>query len=128
MKNQFPIYLADYTTRWVSYFDLLGTSELIKTKDWISISTCYEKAVENCTKDPGFKPKVEKMWFSDTFLFYSTDNTPSSFSTIEAASRWFVFFFILDGIPVRGAMTYGDIYANKENNIFFGPALIEAYH
>ena len=25
-------------------------------------------------------------------------------------------------------MSYGDFYADKENNVLFGPALIEAYH
>ncbi len=31
------------------------------------------------------------------------------------------------GIPVCGAMSYGDFYADKNNNVFFGEALIEAY-
>ena len=128
MRNQTQVDLDGYTVRWVSYLDLLGFTELVKTKDWFSVSSCYDKAVESCTRDPDFEPKVEKTWFSDTFLFYSPDSTGSSFASIEATTRWFIYWLIYWGIPVRGAMSCGGFYADKENNVFFGPALIEAYH
>ena len=128
MRNQIQVDLDDYTVRWVSYLDLLGVTELIKTKDWFYVSSYYDKAVESCTRNLNFEPKTEKIWFSDTFLLYSPDNTASSFTAIEATTRWFVYSLIAAGIPVRGAMSCGDFYADKENDIFFGPALIEAYH
>jgi len=31
------------------------------------------------------------------------------------------------GIPLRGAMAFGELYVDKENDIFFGKALVEAY-
>lgn len=128
MRNQIQVDIDGYTLRWVSYLDLLGFTELVKTKDWFSVSSCYDKAVESCHRDLGFEPKVEKTWFSDTFLFYSPDSTGSSFAAIEATTRWFIYWLIYYGIPVRGAMSCGDFYADKENNVLFGPALIEAYH
>ncbi len=127
MKNQIKLDTDDYTARWVCYLDLLGFTELVKKKDWFSVASCYDKAIENCTRDFGFLPEVEKTWFSDTFLFYSVDSTGSSFAAIEATTRWFIYWLIYWGIPVRGAMSCGDFYADKANNIFFGPALIEAY-
>lgn len=127
MTNQNQVDLEGYSVRWVSYIDLLGFTDLIKTRDWFEVSTQYDKAIEHCTRDLGFQPKIEKTWFSDTFLLYSLDNTASSFTAIEATNRWFIYWLIYFGIPVRGAMAYGDFYADKEKNIFFGPALIEAY-
>ena len=127
MKNEVQYDIGDYTVRWVSYLDLLGFTELVETKGWFDVFSCYNKAVESCTNAPNFMSKIEKTWFSDTFLLYSPDNTASSFAAIEAITRWFTYWLIYFGIPVRGAMSYGDFYAYKESNIFFGPALIEAY-
>ena len=92
MKNEVQYDTADYTVRWVSYLDLLGFTELVKTKDWFDVFSWYDKAVESCTNGPDFTPKIEKTWFSDTFLLYSPDNTASSFTAIEATTRWFTYW------------------------------------
>jgi hypothetical protein len=117
-----------YRARWVIYLDLLGFTELVKIKNWFSISAFYEKVVKSFIEDFQYTPQVEITWFSDTFLLYSSDDTASSFATIEAPTRWFIDSLIEKGIPVRGSMVCGDFYADKENNIFIGSALIEAYH
>jgi hypothetical protein len=117
---------TNQTRRWVSYLDLLGFSELVRTTTWVYIFSYYTHAVEYCAKERGFGP-VEKTWFSDTFLLYSPDDSASSFATIEATTRWFVYFLVSAGIPIRGAMSCGDFYADRQNNVFFGKALVEAY-
>lgn len=101
---------------------------MIRTKDWVYIFSYYTHAIEYCARDRGFEPTVEKIWFSDTFLLYSPDDTASSFAAIESTTRWLMYFLVSAGIPVRGAMSCGDLYADKENNVFFGKALVEAYH
>lgn len=128
MKNRIQIDPANYAIRWVSYLDLLGFTELVQTKNWIYIFSHYTQAVECFIKDRGFEPSVEKTWFSDTFLLYSPDNTASSFASIATTTQWFIYFLISSGIPVRGAMSCGNFYADKENNVFFGQSLIEAYN
>jgi hypothetical protein len=117
---------SNQSRRWVSYLDLLGFTELINTKDWVYIFSYYTRAIESCTAERGFGP-VEKTWFSDTFLLYTPDDSGSSFGAIEATTRWFMYFLITAGIPVRGAMSCADLYADKQNNVFFGKALVEAY-
>ena len=114
--------------RWVSYLDLLGFTEIIRMKGWIYVFSHYAQALEHFIQDLDFDLRIEKTWFSDTFLLYSPDNTDSSFTAIESITRWFVNSLIFDGIPVRGAMACGDFYADKENSMFFGQALVEAYN
>jgi hypothetical protein len=114
--------------RWITYLDLLGFTELINTKGWIYIFSYYKQAIEYCTKEYASESTIEKAWFSDTFLLYSPDDTALSFTAIEATTRWFVYFLVSNGIPVRGAISCADLYADKENNLFFGKALLEAYH
>lgn len=127
MSKQIKVDPASYAARWVSYLDLLGFTELVRTKGWVYVFSHYTQAVKHVIKDRGFEPSIEKTWFSDTFLLYSPDNTASSFAAIEATTRWFMYFLICAGIPIRGAMSCGNFYADKENNVFFGQALIEAY-
>ncbi len=128
MRNQIKVDPGRHAVRWVSYLDLLGFTELVRTNDWVRVFSIYSRAVMHATKDLGFdEPRIEKTWFSDTFLLYSPDHTKASFIEIDATTRSFMSGLILAGIPVRGAMACGDFYADKENNVFFGQALIEAH-
>ncbi len=117
----------NYTKRWVSYLDLLGFTHLVITSSFIDMILFYEKVIERLKKS-GLTKKIEIIWFSDTFLLYSSDDTGCSFFDIECATRIIIDQYISHGIPVRGAMSCGDFCADRKTNTFFGPAFIEAYH
>jgi hypothetical protein len=115
--------------RWVTYLDLLGFAELVRTEDWVNIFSKYAPIIERYTREDLIaEPTIEQVWFSDTFLLYSPDDTILSFTAIDRRTRAFVEFLVSEGIPVRGAISCDDLYADKQNNIFFGKALLEAYH
>jgi hypothetical protein len=128
MNGYIQVDPRNQTRRWVAYLDLLGFTELIRTKSWIYIFSYYTKAIEYCTGEDTSESSVQRTWFSDTFLLYSSNDTAISFAAIEARTRWFAYFLVSNGIPVRGAISCGDLYADRENNLFFGKALLEAYH
>ena len=128
MNEHIQVEPGYHVRRWVTYLDLLGFTELIRTKNWVYIFAHYTQAIEYCTRKYASESTIEKAWFSDTFLLYSPDDTALSFTAIEATTRWFVYFLVSNGIPVRGAISCADLYADKENNLFFGKALVEAYH
>jgi hypothetical protein len=98
-----------HARRWVTYLDLLDFTELILTKGWVYIFSYYTQAIEYCSKEYASESAIEKAWFSDTFLLYSPDDTALSFTAIEATTRWFVYFLVSNGIPVRGAISCGDL-------------------
>lgn len=127
MSRDIHVDPSKQSKRWVSYLDLLGFTELIKSKNWVYIFSFYTQAIESLGTEHGFG-QVEKTWFSDTFLLYSPDDSAQSFVAIEATTRCFMYSLIAAGIPVRGAMSCGDLYADKQSNVFFGKALVEAYH
>lgn len=114
-----------FMKRWVSYIDLLGFSKIVQDKDWASVFSYYTSAIKKLKNRS--KTKINRTWFSDTFIIYSIDNTASSFAAIESMTRWFIFYLVSGDIPARGAISYDDFYADSENNVFFGKALIEAY-
>lgn len=118
-----------YARRWVAYLDLLGFGELVCTENWVNIFSKYAPIIERYTREDLIaEPTIEKAWFSDTFILFSPDDTALSFTAIEGTARWFVNYLVSHGIPVRGAISCDDLYADKQNNIFFGKALLEAYH
>ena len=66
-------------------------------------------------------------FFSDTFIFYTENDSKDSFRGISAASELFFQEMFLKEIPMRGCLNVGQFYADEENGIFFGRALIDAY-
>jgi hypothetical protein len=113
--------------RWVGYFDLLGVKQLFETKDHVSIFVAMSSAIEKFKERTKAWENIGFVWFSDTFIVYTIDDTVESFGAIDNISRWFIYFLITGGIPVRGAISCDTFYADQDNNLFFGEALIEAY-
>lgn len=114
-------------SRWLGYFDLLGTRQLIQTGNHIQIFCIYARAVEAAKRETSGLEEIQRAWFSDTFLIYSENDSASDFVAIDMVARWFVHFLIMAKIPVRGAIACDDFYADSRSNLYFGKALVEAY-
>lgn len=118
---------------WVAYFDMLGFKRqvcLTEQNEFNNILYIYEKVLEEIdSKKPIRENLVEARWFSDTFIFYSLNDSEKCMSNIEYIARSFFREMFLKSIPLplRGCLNYGKFYANKEKGIYFGSALIEAY-
>lgn len=114
--------------RWVAYLDLLGFRKLVCTEHWGKVFSDYAQAIEHFRRKSGVdEPTIEKVWFSDSFILFSPDDTALSFCAIESAARWFVDSLVSRGIPIRGAISCAELYADKTNFLFFGKALLEAH-
>jgi len=113
--------------RWFAYFDLLGVKQIYKTGNQLSIFVAFSSAIGKFKKRVTAWPDVGYAWFSDTFILYTEDDSDESFSAIDSISRWFFYFLITADMPVRGAIACDVLYADKENDLFFGEAFIEAY-
>jgi hypothetical protein len=111
---------------WVSYFDILGFRKLTE-----NFPTWYIRDVLKQALDTGKSSniKCKFVFFSDSFIFYTDNDSQESFSCIEATSSLFFheMFRGRERIPMRGCLNIGRFCADEENRFFFGPALIEAY-
>jgi len=114
-------------TRWICYLDLLGFKKLVLGKGWLSVFASYSKTIERLKRSPNYASKTRELWFSDTFVLYTEDDTLDSFLAIEQKARYLTYFLITDGIPLRGSIAFGEYYADENTGIQFGKALIEAY-
>ena len=113
--------------RWVAYFDLLGTKELIRSNRIFEVFVAYAQAIEHVSRELHQTNTVQHAWFSDTFLMYSDDDSASGFTVMDHVARWFIQHLVTRKIPVRGAISSSDFYADRNHGMFFGKALVEAY-
>ncbi|MHB1330265.1 MAG: hypothetical protein ACYC2K_18865, partial [Gemmatimonadales bacterium] len=70
---------------------------------------------------------ISYSWFSDTFIIFSQGDTAEDFAHLEQSGRLLFQKLVLEHIPVRGAISCGDLYSQLRRNVFIGPALIEAH-
>jgi hypothetical protein len=118
-----------YRRRWFCYLDLLGFTNLIQTSDIESVMPIYYHVIETLANH-GTYFKAKRLlysWFSDTFIIYSGSDSYDDFHSVEYVGRRFFEELIAKKIPVRGALTHGNLYSQSKLNVFVGPALIDAY-
>ena len=93
--------------------------------------TIYEKCLHEKewleAKGNNALRKFEFAHFSDTFLIYTPNDTLNSLAAIQWASKSFFETMLSHQIPLRGAMTCDEFYADRSNDVFLGKALVEAH-
>ncbi len=120
---------------WFAYFDQLGFKhnilQFLKSSQNDLDKFVYAEyqpildSIECALKT--YQGKIIPWWFSDTFLFFSTDGSSQSFASLELAVRDFLTRITSKRLPFRGAISYGESYADMENKILVSQALIEAH-
>jgi hypothetical protein len=121
--------------RWIAYFDILGFKNMLHNFNrehgnnlGVFVDIYYKNVIGNLKKSGEYNPeKVSIAWFSDTFLFFSHDDTKEAFLAIESAARHFFIRTMRQQMPLRGAVGFGEFYGDIKNSIFIGQGLIDAY-
>src|SRR3989338_189212 len=120
-----------FPDRWIAYFDVLGWKDMVKkvqegkmTLDFLL--TIYQGALRDSEQllPPA---KIDHAHFSDTFIFYSMDDTDGSYAWIQSVAKNFIRRGLQNRVPFRGAIAFGGVYADRKSGSYLGPALIEAY-
>lgn len=126
---------------WVAYFDILGFKNLLtdfiaqyETKEEVPaamdafVDVYYEDILRKLVAKGKYSPdKVSIHWFSDSFFLYTVDDSSQSLCCIEQSASHFFIDVIWTRTALRGALSVGAFYADKEKGVFLGPALIDAY-
>jgi hypothetical protein len=117
---------------WIAYFDILGfKNETQMNKGHLSVlAYMYEEITDRINNLPNIgSPHYECSWFSDSFLFYSFNDSIESYRTIYfAAKEFFDYMIITKKWLLRGAITVGDFYVDRNSNIYLGDALVDAHN
>ena len=119
--------------RAIAYFDILGFKAKVENMAINELAHKYEEIVRQTdgefTIQDGkvvSKQVCYRYIFSDSIFLIAEEDTEESFMDLVFYAWRMMQKFIAVGFPLRGAMTYGDIYVNFEKNIFLGSAISEA--
>lgn len=114
---------------WIAYFDVLGFSYLVESFDVEFIRKKFKEALKHSEQ---FNAICKFKFFSDTFIFYTENDSLDSFLKIRDVTMFFfsVMFteYNIPHFPMRGCLNTGHLYSDEKDEIFFGQALIDAYH
>lgn len=70
---------------------------------------------------------VRPVFFSDSVLIVSSDDSPASANKMLLACTWLLARCMAAGIPLKGALAMGRQTADFDRSLYFGRPLIDAY-
>ncbi|MDO8283196.1 MAG: hypothetical protein Q7U10_11350 [Thermodesulfovibrionia bacterium] len=129
--------------RLVAVCDILGFEKLIE-KDLRKLIdgelSLFQRLVGfsvNHGAVPELPPKLKEIrdqgrvgftWFSDTLLIYAKDDEDLSCRNVLETVGWLLFTTMPTRTRLRCGVAYGEFFAEPENQLFVGPAIVEAYN
>ena len=119
--------------RAVAYFDILGFKSKIENSPIEKLATDYERIISQTSKEFSVengqvtsREVCHRYIFSDSLFLIAKEDTIESFIDLISYAWRTMQFFIASGFPLRGAITYGEFYANLKCNVFLGKAISNA--
>lgn len=114
--------------RVLALFDILGFKNHINKAKLRELPEFIDLTISNTKKSLVSDDIVSFISFSDTIVLFGIngeDLIESNFLIISSSNL--INSLASNGILVRGALTYGDIFINQNKNTILGPALVKAY-
>jgi hypothetical protein len=121
------------TGRYLLLLDILGFSELVESKGTQEIYALVDNALGVFNRWEKLNGLFKTIYFSDTFVLYQEHGGYSSrvFLDVYALGAMLLAALLADGIPARGAISFGEFEVNadstRRHQIYFGKALVDAH-
>jgi hypothetical protein len=115
---------------WLAYFDFLGFKNRVRefSGRLDILKNQYEDIIKKVKESNALQPdKVSVQWFSDSILFFCSDDSRASFACIDLEIRHFFSWALWMKWPLSGALTHGELYVDKAENIYLGQAIVDAH-
>ncbi len=121
---------------WVACCDILGFKNEIKKFERqygvghlnLFVKNYYKKIIDELQRQNVYFPNdVFSTWFSDTFLFFTRDDSGNAFRYLWGEFDVFCWMVISGGWPLRAAIGFGQLYADVSKNLVLGSGIINAY-
>lgn len=116
-----------YKNGYVALFDVLGFSDRVMRGEIDGLDR-YIETVLSVTRP---RKRLRTILFSDTVVLFTLDDSDNSFQEIVNASSWLLYELIGSGIPVRGALSYGDFVRTdsaEHGTVIAGRPIIDAHY
>jgi len=123
--------------RFVAFLDIMGFRDMVfrESHTYVKkILTSFYPAVEAIewaygikVKDRKVKTNTKPIIFSDSIILVSRDNSVDSIFDIIVDVGWVISNAVIEKIPMKGAIAYGEQTADFKKSLHFGRPLIDAY-
>lgn len=130
--------------RAVGFLDILGFKNLIETTPLDELATHYEQLIAQARayvrptaldgdhptlfpNRPNRIPWCTQHIFSDSIILVANDDTDAGCLELLLYTWRLEQMFLAAGMPLRGAVDYGEMYSNANSGVFLGTALSTAY-
>lgn len=119
----------------VAFLDILGFQELVSNGDHAEIMGKLRKLRRtiDVIQDGAFIPKhfsneqVRTVTFSDSIILFSRGDSTEDLRKIILDTNIIFRAAISQGIPLKGALSWGKVTADFKNSLFFGKPIINSY-
>jgi hypothetical protein len=116
---------------WIGVFDILGFKQLIsQAGDELTRALLTNKVAELIQvlqSDVATQGKIEYLIFSDTFVILTQDSKPESYPWFLRLCKNLIDRSITLELPIRGAISVGEVFVSMAPPILIGNAFVEAY-
>jgi len=131
------------SNRYVAFMDIMGFKNMVdreKHQDILQKMITFHQPIEVINNDSEVRllskkltevsvdePFTRVITFSDSIIFVTNDGTERSGINICIALDWVMKNAIIMGIPIKGALAYGEQTSDFDMNLHFGRPLIDAF-
>ncbi len=117
--------------RFVAYIDIMGFKDMVAKESPYEIHKMLKEVIEltkNAQKAQLFETvQVRFNSYSDSIMIYSKDDSFESLFSIIFNISTITNSLLVQGVPHKGALAFGNMTLDFKNSIFFGQPLIDAY-
>ncbi len=111
--------------KFIAFIDVLGFSELVNKNNTTQLEK-YFKVIIETLNEPGTPNMIESISISDSIILIAPKGLNGLIRLIKQV-RAIQRKMLLNGILLRGAISYGEVYFNDTYNIIVGKGYIRAY-
>ncbi len=133
--------------RFVAFLDIMGFKDMVLRKPHYEVNKLLEslqpdirniehtaiigmkmrKGQKSIEEQVQTRRVIRPVSFSDSIILISVDNSFLSAVNILLNTGWIFQEAITKGLPMKGAIAYGEMTVDIENSLYFGKPLIDAY-
>ena len=119
--------------RFVCFLDIMGFKDLVMRNSHDEIYEMlmelskHRTSLESKNLPSKYADSLKTVSFSDSIVVFTKDDSIASFDLLTIAVSWLFAKAMEDGIPMKGAISCGEMSINITRQIFFGQPLIDAY-
>jgi hypothetical protein len=121
------------TKRYVAFLDILGFKEFVlrhsihEVYSRLKILNALKPDIDEADYDSELEKRIMFTIMSDSIFIFSKDDTFSNLRYFLTYVKRVMRMAIRKEIPLKGAIAYGTIAVDNEQNLFCGQPIIDAY-